>query len=157
MKKLKTLGVLLICLIVNISCSDNDSNVELSDKQNLTKKVWTFDKFKFLDSSNNNGKYTSEDFQNKVNTLYNSLTMEFNDSGKGTLKSNSSQLNKNFTWKLTGNKLEMTLPNPNEATDDVVTYNITINNSQLALTMTEEFVVFINGDELNVRGIQYYK
>ncbi|MCF2876047.1 MULTISPECIES: hypothetical protein [unclassified Tenacibaculum] len=157
MKKLKTLGVLLICLIVNISCSDNDSNVELSDKQNLTKKVWTFDKFKFLDSSNNNGKYTSEDFQNKVNTLYNSLTMEFNDSGKGTLKSNSSQLNKNFTWKLTDNKLEITLPNPNEATDDVVTYNITINNSQLALTMTEEFVVFINGDELNVRGIQYYK
>ncbi|WP_299156607.1 DUF5640 domain-containing protein [uncultured Tenacibaculum sp.] len=156
MKKIKILGVLLICLIVNISCSDNDTNVKLSDKQNLTKKTWIFKNFKFLDSSNNSKKYTSEDFENVVDNNYNELSLEFNENGEGFVTRKTKTTVK-FTWELTNDKLKIVIPNPAESSDDVHTYTISVSDSQLALTMTEEFVVFINGDELGAKGIQYYK
>lgn len=152
MKKIKILGVLLVCLVMNISCSDNES----SDEQYLTKKKWVYNSFKFLDSSNNSKNYTSADFENVVNNNYDELSLEFNGNGEGFVTRKTKKQVK-FTWELTNDKLKIVIPNPTESSDDVFIYTIFISDSQLNLTMTEEFVISVKGDKLGARGIQYYK
>ena len=153
MKKLKMLSVLFLSLILVVSCSDNENDIE-NNVSLLTKKVWLFKEFKFLDSSLNPKNFSSTDFENHVNSLYESLTLKFNNDNTGLFKKTNSE--KEFSWVLLGDKLVITIPNPIETTDDVFEYSLSIESSILALTMKEEFTIFIKDSEVSTRGVQYY-
>ncbi|WP_143592047.1 hypothetical protein [Tenacibaculum holothuriorum] len=155
MKKIKSLLLLITCIIITSSCSDNNGVDNLTDKELLSKKSWIFNKFEFLSSSFNPHNFTPENFEDRVNTVYKDLSITFNSDETGKIK--SSNINKTFTWKLVDNKLTMTLPNPTEPTDDVVDYILSINDTEMQLKMIDSFTLFIQNKEVNAKGIQYYK
>jgi hypothetical protein len=119
----------------------------------LTEKKWNFDHFEFLSSSNNTNNYSKEEIEEKVDNLYlGNVEYTFNSDKTGELIINTE--NRIFNWNLANEKLDLDFSNDDYDTEYIIN---SINETELNITFNHESIIFIQGNETNIKGNYYYK
>ncbi len=152
MKKASLLILLFIGILM--SCSEKEVPVVESDEDLLVEKIWTFDSFEFISSSNNTNNYPKEQIEKVVNEVYKTgnVSYEFfaDNTGKWSRDNNVDA----FNWELINKKLFLDFENNAIDTDYLVN---TISENELNITFRHEVVFSIQGNEISVTGNYFYK
>ena len=145
--------IIIIFAGILFSCSENENSILKTESELLTVKKWNFEYFEFVSSSNNINNYSKEEIEQEVDNIFlGNITYTFNSNKTGELNFNTET--RLFNWSLINKNLDLDFSNDDYDTEYIIN---SINETELNITFNHEIIIFIQGNETNIKGNYFYK